>query len=279
MVLLTLVYVFVLITCSLANEILVCDNCDVILGGLAPIHNSIKGNGSIVQCDTSFKEHAMPRVEAMLFAIDKINNDTQILKNIKLGIQILDTCGIPSVGTDKAKNFIDLQCEDVEKTSYVAGVVGPMYSTVTIDVAKFLTPWSIPLISPAATSVKLGNRNDYSIFARTVPSDTYQNRVVVDLLNHFRWTLVSTIVSEEFSGDGLKEFKEMAKKMDICSSKNLELPGRSKQNSQGNRIFLKYICEILLNTDSNILVLLTNDQDTIEVLKAKHMIQSSSGMF
>ena len=71
----------------------------------------------------------------------------------------------------------------------------------------------------------------------------------------------------------------MAVKRDICSSKNLELPGKSKQNSQGNGIFLKYICEILLNTDSNILVLLTNDQDTIEILKAKHMIQSSSGMF
>ena len=76
---------------------------------------------------------------------------------MKLGIRILDTCGIPSVGTDNAKKFIDLQCENRVKKSYVAGVIGPMYSTVTIDVAKFLTPWNIPLISPAATSVKLGD--------------------------------------------------------------------------------------------------------------------------
>ena len=89
----------------------VCDNCDVVLGGLAPIHDSIETNGRNVRCGTSFREHAMPRVEAMLFAIDKVNNDSKILKDIKLGIRILDTCGIPSVGTDSAKKFIDLRCE------------------------------------------------------------------------------------------------------------------------------------------------------------------------
>ena len=197
---------FILYSSMRASEILVCDDCDVILGGLAPVHNSVEDNGNNVKCHHSFREHAMPRVEAMLFAIDRINNDSNVLKNVKLGIRILDTCGIPSVGTDSAKKFIDLQCENRVSKSYVAGVIGPMYSTVTIDVAKFLTPWNIPLISPAATSVKLGDKVDYSMFARTVPSDTFQNRVVVDILSHLHWTLVSTIVSEEFSGDGLKEF-------------------------------------------------------------------------
>ena len=215
----------------------------------------------------------------MLFAIDRINNDSNVLKNVKLGIRILDTCGIPSVGTDSAKKFIDLQCENRVRKSYVAGVIGPMYSTVTIDVAKFLTPWNIPLISPAATSVKLGDKVDYSMFARTVPSDTFQNRVVVDILSNLHWTLVSTIVSEEFSGDGLKEFKKMATEKGICSFREFELSGRNTKNGIENKRFQEIICEILLHTDSNVIVLLTNDEDTTEVLKAKHLIQSGSGKF
>ena len=274
-----LFFVCFMFDCSKSKEIYICDNCDVVLGGLAPIHDSIEGHGRNVRCGNSFREHAMPRVEAMLFAIDKINNDSKILKNIKLGIRILDTCGIPSIGTDSAKKFIDLRCKESTKASYVAGVVGPMYSTVTIDVAKFLTPWSIPLVSPAATSVKLGNVFDYSMFARTVPSDTYQNRVVVDILKHLGWTLVSTIVSEEFSGEGLKEFRKRASDKQICNFREFELSGRNHKQGQENMRFVEIMCEILLHTDSNVIVLLTNDQDTTELLKAKQRVQSSSGIF
>ena len=283
-----MLYIYLLCLCFVSvktqnNEIYYCDNCTIILGALAPIHEGEDYNekgGNHVKCSHSIKEHAVPRVEAMLFAIDEINKDTNLLKDVKLGIHIVDTCGIPSIGTNRAKQFIDIKCEDNLRTekAYVAGVVGAMYSSVSIDVAKFLTPWKLPQISPASTSAKLEDKYGFPMFARTVPSDVHQNRVILDILKGLDWTLISTIVSNEFTGEGLKKFKHRAHERGICDFKDFELPVEHWTNKylpgKDDTYFTKIICQILLHTDSNVVVFLTNDQDTIKILKAKHQVQS-----
>ena len=281
-------YIYLLYLCIVSvkpqnDEIYYCNNCTIILGALASVHEGVEYNengGKHVKCSQVIKEHSVARVEAMLFAVDEINKDTNLLKDVKLGIHIVDTCGIPSIGTNRSKQFIDIKCEENLRTkeAYVAGVVGAMYSSVSIDVAKFLTPWNIPQISPASTSAKLGDKYGFPMFARTVPSDTYQNRVIVDILQDLNWTLISTIVSNEFTGEGLKKFKERAHERGICDYKDFELPVDHWTNKylpgKDDKYFTKIMCQILLHTDSNVVVLLTNDQDTIKVLKAKHQIQS-----
>ena len=276
-----LMYWCIFSTNSENNEIYYCENCDIIIGALAPIHNRIENPSSWqkhVNCGKTIREHAIPRVEAMLYAIDTINSAIDLLPGVKLGLHVLDTCGIPNVGTNEAKKFIDITCKDKLKgnTPYVAGVVGAMYSSVSIDVAKFLTPWHIPLISPASTSAKLNDKVGFPLFARTVPSDTYQNRVIVDILERLDWKLITTIVSEEFSGQGLADFRDMAQKRGICNFLSETLPSKQYKKEKADNHIVKIICKILLHTDSNVIVLLTNDDDTISILNAKHRVQSSS---
>lgn len=61
---------------------------DIVLGGLFPIHEAGR-NAS--QCGKIKANQGVQRMVAMLFALDEINQDPDLLPGIKLGAQILDT--------------------------------------------------------------------------------------------------------------------------------------------------------------------------------------------
>ena len=48
------------------------------------------------QCG-DISERGIQRLEAMLFAMDKINQDPLILPGITLGMEGFDTCGVPDI--------------------------------------------------------------------------------------------------------------------------------------------------------------------------------------
>lgn len=62
---------------------------DLVLGGLFPVHE--KGSG-VEECGRVNEDRGIQRLEAMLFAIDRINMDNTLLPGVSLGVHILDTC-------------------------------------------------------------------------------------------------------------------------------------------------------------------------------------------
>ena len=53
---------------------------DIIIGGLFPVHNKPKTNANDKMCGDKVYDRGIQRLEAMLYAIDKINSDNTILK-------------------------------------------------------------------------------------------------------------------------------------------------------------------------------------------------------
>lgn len=52
---------------------------------------------------------------------------------------------------------------------------------------------------------------------RTVPSDNYQARAMIDIALHFNWTYVSLVYSADEYGElGAEAFKKEARKVNIC---------------------------------------------------------------
>lgn len=85
----------------------------------------------------------------MIFAIEEINNRTDLLPGFILGYRIYDSCpSIPlSVGASLA--LINGQME-TEKSctspSAVQAVIGETTSTSTIDIARTIGPFKIPVV-------------------------------------------------------------------------------------------------------------------------------------
>ncbi|TNN36340.1 Metabotropic glutamate receptor 8 [Liparis tanakae] len=122
---------------------------DVILGGLFPVH--ARGERG-APCGELKKEKGIHRLEAMLFAIDLVNKDPELLPNVTLGARILDTCSRDTYALEQSLTFVqalierdgsDVRCANGDapvfaKPDKVVGVVGAAASSVSIMVANIL---------------------------------------------------------------------------------------------------------------------------------------------
>ena len=187
---------------------------DIILGGLFPLHQKSTENENA--CGVFSEVPGYQYMEAMLFAIDEINKNPNLLPNITLGAQIYDTCQSKTIAADAAKRFIKISLEQDSHTQ-LAGVIGSLSSGVSETVANFLRVFQIPQISYASTSIILSNKDIYSYFLRVVPPDSFQAQAMVDIIKRIGWNYVSTVNSAgTYPTTGMKEFWEVAERNGIC---------------------------------------------------------------
>ncbi|XP_048947987.1 metabotropic glutamate receptor 4 isoform X6 [Canis lupus baileyi] len=199
---------------------------DITLGGLFPVH----GRGSEGKaCGELKKEKGIHRLEAMLFALDRINNDPDLLPNITLGARILDTCSRDTHALEQSLTFVqaliekdgtEVRCGSggppiITKPERVVGVIGASGSSVSIMVANILRLFKIPQISYASTAPDLSDNSRYDFFSRVVPSDTYQAQAMVDIVRALKWNYVSTLASEGSYGEsGVEAFIQKSREDD-----------------------------------------------------------------
>uniref|UniRef100_A0A8C4S0Q7 Extracellular calcium-sensing receptor-like n=1 Tax=Erpetoichthys calabaricus TaxID=27687 RepID=A0A8C4S0Q7_ERPCA len=196
---------------------------DIIIGGLFSFH------GSFVGSNPTFENRPEPLkckrlfAQTMMFTIEEINNSTEILPGISLGYKIYDACAniprsIKAVldlvnGQDNEFNS-DMSCT---KQSSVLSVIGQTSSSPMIGMATTIGPLRVPVISHLASCACLSNRKEFPSFFRTVPSDYYQSRALVQLVKHFRWTWVGAIRSDDdYGNSGMSTFVHTALQEGIC---------------------------------------------------------------
>ncbi|XP_065314843.1 metabotropic glutamate receptor 3-like isoform X2 [Gordionus sp. m RMFG-2023] len=91
---------------------------DIILGGLFPIH--LKGNDE-APCGNINVERGIQRFMAMLYAVELINNDTNLLPGIKLGVNILDTCARENYALNQSLEFVRVKMSLLETQAAEVG--------------------------------------------------------------------------------------------------------------------------------------------------------------
>ncbi|KOC62157.1 Metabotropic glutamate receptor [Habropoda laboriosa] len=250
---------------------------DIVLGGLFPVHE--KGGAS---CGPSVYNRGVQRLEAMLFAVDQINNDKRILSGITLGVHILDTCGRDTYALNQSLHFVRaslsnldisvLECADksvpkVKKTASagpIFGVIGGSYSSVSLQVANLLRLFHIPQISPASTAKALSDKTRFDYFARTVPPDTFQSIALVDVVKSANWSYVSTVYSEGSYGEyGIEVFTREATERNVCIAAAVKVPGAAD-----DRIFDDIIQRLSKKPNARAVVLFTRAEDARGILEA-----------
>ena len=156
-------------------------------------------------------------VEAMLYAIDKINKDASILPNITLGSRIYDSCHSQTIGARMVKELITMTLVPPASGAQLAGVIGAHSSDLSKVVADFLRVFEIPQISYGSTASLLSDKTIYSYFFRTVPPDTLQASAMADVVVELGWNFVITISSNGVYGEkGMEDFYEAAEARGIC---------------------------------------------------------------
>lgn len=208
---------------------------NVTIGGLFPVHVSGK-----------FRSKFMSLAEAMIFAIEQINNSTTLLPNVKLGYDISDTNLENRRAMKSTLDYVNVHkfaflnpklnesCIILPggQLSPVVAVVGTGTSRSSILVSNLLEVEDIPLISYAATSDELSS-SAYPSFFRTVPPDRFQSKVMSDIARYFNWTYVAAIAQDDAYGrSGIEYFRKHSKPQGICIAYDNYFPVKEGEESE-----------------------------------------------
>uniref|UniRef100_A0A8C2YY08 G-protein coupled receptors family 3 profile domain-containing protein n=1 Tax=Cyclopterus lumpus TaxID=8103 RepID=A0A8C2YY08_CYCLU len=185
---------------------------DVVLGGLFEIHFfsvfpdlSFTSEPQQPTCH-SFDVLGFRQAQTMAFAIDEINRNTNLLPNVTLGYSLYDNCVKLGIGfraalllaSGQEEQFIlDDTCVG---TPPVIGIVGDSSSTRSIAISTVLGLYRVPMVSYFATCSCLSDRQKFPSFFRTIPSDAFQVRAMIQILRHFGWTWTGLLVSDDDYG-------------------------------------------------------------------------------
>ncbi|XP_014379393.1 metabotropic glutamate receptor 6-like [Alligator sinensis] len=249
---------------------------DITLGGLFPVHS--RGPAG-VPCGAVKKEKGIHRMEAMLYALDQVNSDPQLLPNLTLGARILDTCSRDTYALEQSLTFVqaliqkdttEVRCSDgrppiLPRPERVVGVIGASASSVSIMVANVLRLFAIPQISYASTAPELSDNTRYEYFSRVVPPDSYQAQAMVDIVQALGWNYVSTLASEGNYGEsGVEAFGQISREAGgLCIAQSIKIPREPKPGE-----FDKLIKRLMETPNARGIILFANEDDIKRVLEA-----------
>ncbi|XP_075891871.1 extracellular calcium-sensing receptor-like [Nelusetta ayraudi] len=185
---------------------------DVVMGGLFEVHygsvfpeRTYKSEPQLPVC-RGFDTLGFRQTMTMAFAIEEINKDSTLLPNLTLGYSLHDNCGALVVGFSGSLSMAGgseeqfLLPENCVGTPPVLGIVGDSLSTFTIATSHLLGLYNLPIVSYFSTCACLSDRKQFPSFFRTIPSDSFQVRAMIQILKHFGWTWVGLLISDDDYG-------------------------------------------------------------------------------
>ena len=236
---------------------------DFILGGLFPV----------LDC-TNYTYIDVELLEAMLFAIDRINNDINLLPSLTIGYDVRDTCNHEIPGFNEA---LDIRRRSRYNNTLLLGIIGPAADSVALPIANLFGLYRIPIVSYASSSATLSNKNLYKYFLRTVPSSNLQANAMVDLVSHYGWHYVSVIFSDdyEYGQPGSNTFIDAAIKHSIYVDVKIGIPPLEASKNNFNKTIEKAV-KTLLNSKASVVVVFADELTVLALFSELKKTNSTS---
>ncbi|KAJ6652375.1 hypothetical protein lerEdw1_011605 [Lerista edwardsae] len=237
---------------------------DILIGGLFPLHLHMSSHGLIIPFtgtprSTYCQKSTQPQkpllnspfgpasgdlsshpsslsfwfykyIQTMIFAVEEINQNPNLLPNITLGFQIFDSCETVSralVGTmqfltGRPKAIPNFRCRNHPPQ---AGIIGEAGITESRTIARVLNLYWYSQISYFATGPVTNDGSRFPSFFRTLPSNKLQARGLAQLVIHFAWQWVGLLASdEEYGKQGIDIVQEEIAKRRVCVAFSHLLP-------------------------------------------------------
>ncbi|XP_028817314.1 extracellular calcium-sensing receptor-like isoform X2 [Denticeps clupeoides] len=187
------------------------------------LENNYTGRPEPLQCTGRIFSRELRFARAMEFAIDEINNRSDLLPNITLGYEIHDSCAAVPMATKVAFKFANGQepeftlnpkCPNVAS---VVAVLGDSSSSASVGISRVIGLFRVPQVSHFSTCACLSNKQQHPSFFRTIPSDQFQAAGLAQLVKHFGWTWIGAVRSDsDYGNNGMASFLRAAQNEGIC---------------------------------------------------------------
>ncbi|XP_077341335.1 vomeronasal type-2 receptor 26-like [Lithobates pipiens] len=160
--------------------------------------------------------------EIFMFAIEEINNRTDLLPNITLGYQIYDVCNIESKAIQSVLDILSglehpAANYDCHKKSKKVMFIGHKMTSSSVASATLTGIYGYPQISYGAMDPVLINKFRFPSFYCTVPDERDQFNAIILLLKHFGWNWVGIVSPQDHDSERvITDLKSLLMHNEIC---------------------------------------------------------------
>ncbi|XP_053176658.1 extracellular calcium-sensing receptor-like [Scomber japonicus] len=248
---------------------------DVVLGAMFKVHFfsffpdlSFTSKPQSTICH-GFDVLGFRHAQTMAFAVNEINRNSNLLPNVTLGYSLYDNCVNLGIGFRAAMSLINGQEEEfiLEEScvgaSPIAGVVGESSSTRSIAISTVLGLYRVPMVSYFATCSCLSDRQKFPSFFRTIPSDAFQVRAMIQILKRFGWTWTGLLVSDDDYGlHAARSFQsDLAQSGGGCLAYLEVLPWGNDQAE------LRRIVDVMKKSTARVVIVFAHEDHVIHLMK------------
>ncbi|XP_053120434.1 vomeronasal type-2 receptor 26-like [Hemicordylus capensis] len=165
-------------------------------------------------------QHAL----ALVFAVNEINENPNILPNITIGFHMYDSYYDARMTYHttldllfKSHRFVPNYTCDNQRS--LIAVIGSLGSEISLCMSDVLGLYKIPQLTYSSFAPEENGKAQFPYLYHTVPSESHQYRGIIQLLQHFRWTWVGLFVVDDDSGEHFLQVMEpLLSQNGICSA-------------------------------------------------------------
>ncbi|KAG6539499.1 type-2 vomeronasal receptor [Crotalus adamanteus] len=169
-----------------------------------------------------FIPYAPKGIERFIFTIQVINKNIQLLRNLTLGYNIhdnyLNILGTSEVlldmlSTGKA-NVPNYNCG---RKDNILALLDAADREISIQMSTLVGTYKVSQISHRIVSETLSDKSKFPFFHRMLPKEGFQCSGIVQVLLHFRWTLIGLLAPDTEEGENfLRTFPPLLVRNGIC---------------------------------------------------------------
>ncbi|KAG6539506.1 type-2 vomeronasal receptor [Crotalus adamanteus] len=184
---------------------------------------------------SAFKFHSFPsdklfkkgykqywKILSFLFAIQEINQDPHLLPNLTLGYTINDNFFKGRITSDALLDLLSTGEANVPnyncgKQDNILAVLEGDVMDISTHISTILSHYKISQVSYAFASQVLSDKKQFPFFYQVLPGEGIQYPGIIQILLHFRWTLIGLVAPTSENGERFtRTLIPMLTKNSIC---------------------------------------------------------------
>ncbi|XP_044514868.1 vomeronasal type-2 receptor 26-like [Gracilinanus agilis] len=264
---------------------------DLIIGSFFPMHSVEVSNdigAGLFQShpDKSCRDYKWLHknyqlVLALVFAVEEINRDPNLLPNISsLGFHVYNAYHSDERTLESSLRWMSGQSQLIPNYSCCGqdksvAIIGGATSALSIQMGTLLELYKFPQISYGPFDSILSDKAQFPSFYQIAQKDSSLHHGMVRLMVHFEWTWIGLVTTDDMKGEEfLWNIKGDMIKHDICLAYTEKLPVSERRHTESQYMFMPRILQssvrvIIIHGDTDSLMILRYSQPTLTYMLKK----------
>ncbi|XP_036608043.1 vomeronasal type-2 receptor 26-like [Trichosurus vulpecula] len=207
----------------------------------------------------------------LIFAIEEINKNPNLLPNLTLGFHLYNTYHSDEKTLESSLRWLSGQGQFIpnyscwEQDKSVA-VIGGVTSALSVQMGTLLDLYKYPQITFGPFDPILSNKVQFPSLYQLAPRDSSLHKGLVRLMTHFEWTWIALVTVDDLRGEEfLQELTLEMAKYDVCVSFTEKIPVSERRHTESYMTFMPRILSspirvIFIHGDTDSLMILRYSQ-------------------